>query len=326
MKSTCISHPEREPLVIIRKSQIEFCEGNQCAAAVMSYLEYWHNWKLDSDQYNKKSNEIAEIHGDPRSLNEDVYQFHTLNDISDGIMNLYSTKSISEALKLLELKKVITIHRNPNPRYHYDKTKYFRFYPDVYNSWLKDRPTRCGNISTSKVQKRKTDTEIFPHPSGKNASPCGKIAAPITEINNTDFNHSLTVREDFFEMQKTGTDLSSQSKEEVQSIIDALIERGMPLERFNYSDVIPILERLQTQGATITVFLEGYNIAVRRSQDRGFGIRYLEKIVADLLKIQKTSTSIRFQPSPPTMNNETIKDESNLKNLYWMDEVPNEGN
>jgi len=134
MKTSCISHPEREPLVIIRKSQVEFCEGNQCAAAVMSFLEYWHNWKLDSDTYNKKSNDISEVHGDSRSLSEDVYQYHSLLEISDGILNLYSTKTISDAIKFLESKSVVTTHRNPNPRYHYDKTKYFRFYPEVYNS------------------------------------------------------------------------------------------------------------------------------------------------------------------------------------------------
>ena len=72
MKTSCISHPEREPA--------EFCERNQCAAAVMLFLEYWHkhNWKLDSDVYNKKSNDISEAHGDPRRLRKDIYQYHSL--------------------------------------------------------------------------------------------------------------------------------------------------------------------------------------------------------------------------------------------------------
>jgi hypothetical protein len=70
MKTSCISHPANERLVIIRKWQVDFCEGNHCAAAQLSFFEYWHNWKINSDQYNYKSNNIAEMHGDARLLSE----------------------------------------------------------------------------------------------------------------------------------------------------------------------------------------------------------------------------------------------------------------
>lgn len=272
MKTTCISHPEREPLVIIRKSQVEFCEGNQCAAAVLSYLEYWHNWKLDSDQYNKKSNTIAEMHGDPRSLSENVYQFHTLPEIAEGILNLYSTKVISEAIKFLEIKKIISVHKNPNPRYHYDKTKYFCFYPEVYNSWLKTRESRSGKTSTSIMQKGSHDTEIFPHASGKNASPFGKNAAPITEINNKEFNQSIN--HDNFQFE-------NQNKF-VSCVINALVERGMSIERFKYPDTIETILKLEKFGATVDLFVEAYDLASQVTTN-GFGVNYIAKAITDLL-------------------------------------------
>jgi hypothetical protein len=322
MKSSCITHPKRELLVIIRKSQVEFCEGNQCAAAVMSYFEYWHNWKLDSDSYNKKSNNIAEAHGDKRILSEDVYQFHTLPEISDGILNLYSTKTISEAIKFLESKKILTTHANPNPKYHYDKTKYFRFYPEVYNSWLRARDSRCGNISVSNDQNGNTDAEIFPDASSKNASLFGKISSPITEIYNKD-NQSIqsTVLDNFLSFEKNADSEEQLQILEVQAIIDALISKGLSAAKFNYPDTVDAIARLKQAGATVDMFLNAYDIAVQNTQGKGFGVNYLVKVVNSLLLRIKTPMSylpkLKTSPEP----DEHVY-ENNFKNgMDWMGDL-----
>lgn len=46
MNNTCIQHPTRDPLIVIRQWQLDFCESNHCAAALLSFFEYWHNIRL----------------------------------------------------------------------------------------------------------------------------------------------------------------------------------------------------------------------------------------------------------------------------------------
>jgi hypothetical protein len=136
MRSSCISHPNSEPLIIIRKWQIEFCEGNQCAAALLSFLEYWHNIRLEQSQKAEQENTIQKLHGDPPTQNESLIQFHTAEDLEAGIL-IFKRKAIADAIDLLEKKGVIFVMRNPNPRYKFDRTRHFLFKPKVIMEWLK---------------------------------------------------------------------------------------------------------------------------------------------------------------------------------------------
>lgn len=63
MKTSCISHPEKQALILAREWQIKFCDGDLCAAALMSYFEYWHNIQLAMQEKNYQANNIAEAHG-----------------------------------------------------------------------------------------------------------------------------------------------------------------------------------------------------------------------------------------------------------------------
>jgi hypothetical protein len=319
MKTSCISHPERERLIIIRKWQVEFCDGNHCAAAVMSFFEYWHNWKLDSDEYNKKSNDVAEMHGDSRHLNEDVIQFHSMQEISDGLLNLYGVKSIADAIKLLESKNALMAGRNPNPKYFYDNKKHFVFYPNVCNEWLKNRyESSLGKNAECKEQKDLPDSAKRPSADGKNAALLGKNAGYIMkEINNKDNNQSLNARDDFSNNEKKTT-----ATEETNPIIDALIEKGMSPKYFQYPDVAPAIEHLQANGASASTFMEAYDIALNVTKGQGFGMRYLAKAVENLLSKPKQHKAYPTH-SPPAPILDACRDvcETNdLKNLDWMEE------
>jgi hypothetical protein len=346
MKTSCISHPEREQLVIIRKWQIEFCEGNQCAAAVMAYFEYWHNWKLDSDEYNKKANDVSDAHGDSRFLSEDVYQFHSMQEISDGILNLYGAKAIAEAIKILDSKKVISIHRNPNPNYFYDKKKYFKFYPDHCNQWLKNHyKSRLGKNAESTSQKSVIDLAKTPNALGKNTALLGENAVSITEINNKDNNQSIQCEEKFSDcMDDKPISGISQSWGEQMSVTDetslgalgeiiaVLITSGLPKEKLNYPDALPELERLIQAGASADIFVKGYQLAQKATQGKGFGVRYLVKVVDDLMVKKSSLTARRFQSTTtrPRSNQPSTKLESfdfsnekdDLRNgMSWLGEI-----
>ena len=323
MKNTCISHPGREPLVIIRKWQIEFCNSSQCAAAVMSYLEYWHNWKLDSDIYNKKTNDISEMHGDSRILSEDVLQYHTMQEISDGILNLYGIKAIAEALKLLEEKKVISIHANPNKRYHYDKTKYFRFYPGVCEEWLENcYKSRVGENAEWRRQKRNDDMAKTTNRESENALLSGENTLPITKINNKDKNQSIKTRNEFFNDDNALKIQKEEGREKLQLIMDALTKQGFPAKHFQYPDVIETLQRLWEVGATVECFVEAYGVARRVKQSQSFGVNYLAKVVEDLLSKRKQQQTVM---EPVAFNSRQPNYQADYSQaLHWMGDLISE--
>jgi hypothetical protein len=303
MKTSCIAHPDRERLVIIRKWQDEFCDGNKCAAAVLSHFEYWHNWKLDSDEYNQKSNDIAETHGDTRQLSENVYQFHSMKEISDGILNLYGEKAIAEAIKLLESKKAISTHSNPNPNYFYDKKKYFIFYPDVCNEWIKNHyKSRLSKKTECTQQKSVPDSAKRPSALGENTALLGKNTVSITKINNKDNNKSINAREALsVASEKISTQPlivdSENNTQAIQPVLDALTARGLPAKRFHYPDALLTLEQLVQEGAGVEIFCNAYDLAFSVTHHvNGFGINYLAKVVRDLLAKSKRPAISTTQP------------------------------
>ncbi len=135
MKTSCVIHPDSEPMIIVRKWQLDFCDGNRPAAALLSFFEYWHNIKLEQSKKAKFQNNISCVNGDAGIQDESLYQFHTTEELEAGVL-LYSKDAINTGLKVLVDKKVISIHKNPNPKYSFDKTRYFLFVPEVVNAWL----------------------------------------------------------------------------------------------------------------------------------------------------------------------------------------------
>ena len=136
MKSTCIHHPAKETLILIRKWQLKFCDSDHCAAALLSYFEYWHNIKLELSQRARQANELARKHGKPATHDESLLQFHTDEDLRVGLLGLYGTMKIRSGRHLLVAKGAITEHPNPTPRYAFDKTIYYLFHDEVVNTWL----------------------------------------------------------------------------------------------------------------------------------------------------------------------------------------------
>lgn len=140
MKTSCISHPEREPLVIIREWQLDFCEGDKVAAALLSFFEYWHNIKLDMQGKNQKMVRVANKHGEKTDLDITLWQHHTVDELRDGIMNIAKSKNtINKAIDFLIEKGAISVGKNPNPRFNFDKTRHFHFHPETCNIFLTNR-------------------------------------------------------------------------------------------------------------------------------------------------------------------------------------------
>lgn len=187
MKDSCISHPDREPLIMVRQWQLEACEKNYCAAALLSFFEYWHNWKLDTVEKNQLRSSVAAKHGESFEDSTGLLQFHTEDDLEIGLLGLYKRKTIREGIKLLTDRGFISIHKNPNPRYKFDNTKFFLFHAETVNAWIKNRePQKIQDFLASGKNASR---------SGKNTSPQGNFAGTIPEITSRDYSSEITSKE-----------------------------------------------------------------------------------------------------------------------------------
>ena len=138
MRASCISYPKDEPLVLIRTSQLPLCDNNHCAAALLSFFEYWHNIKLGQQEQAEHANRVAEMHGEEGTQDTSLLQFQTEKGLEKGLLNLYGRTMIRRALTILIQKGFITVHENPHARYRFDKTHYFLFHPEIVSAQLID--------------------------------------------------------------------------------------------------------------------------------------------------------------------------------------------
>lgn len=182
------------------KWQVAFCDGDFCAALLLNFFSYWHDIKCEQANKAIKSNEIAQNHGDDRLQDESLLQFHTVDDLSDGILGAFGRTKIMEAIALLKSKGVISTHPNPNPRYKFDKTTYYLFYPDICNQWLTTYKNNIGarhrtsvTLDSSEVSNRVLFSDIDSpdldyrtsenrRPSSKNGCSSSENRQAITEI------------------------------------------------------------------------------------------------------------------------------------------------
>jgi len=293
--TTSIRHPDKSPYITLHAWQVKFCKNNHCAALLLSYFSAWHDWKLRNDQYYRRSNDIAELHGDGRPNNENAYLFFATEELIDGCMGLYGKKAICDGLDLLVSLGVISVHKNPNPRYHFDKTRYFIFYSDVCNEWIeenyplkaKQKKKAAQPIDSKEGAKTPDREDKKALPSRQNGRPSSESSRAITNTTNntTNKNQSINVRDDFNDDFE-----KPESRKTIQPIVDALIEKGLPANKL-YPDSLQTIQRLQQAGVTLQLFKAAYDIAVHSTQERGFGVNYLAKVAEGLLAKSKKRNS-----------------------------------
>jgi hypothetical protein len=95
---------------------MEFCNGNPCAAALLSFFESCHN--------------------EQRQAGKDLLQRHTIEQLEQAIL-IFKRDSILAALKLLVARDALEVQKHPNPRLQLEKL--FRFKPHVINAWLAEQ-------------------------------------------------------------------------------------------------------------------------------------------------------------------------------------------
>jgi hypothetical protein len=210
MRSHCIPWPENEPLILMRASQLQICDGNHCAAALMSFFQYWHEIQMGKQEQAHHANTIALRHGDPATQDTSLLQFHTEAQIEEGLLHLYGRKMTRQGIAKLIEKGFLSLHKNPNPRYRFDQTHYFLFHPDTVIKELQqsvhaaELPERNEAQEDQNAEQYELEIEQespqvieivdeakMPHASGQNAAPSGKNAATRKEITEREEDKDL---------------------------------------------------------------------------------------------------------------------------------------
>lgn len=151
-RTSCVRHPAEARYLKIYQWQLEFCDGNACAAALLSYFEFCHNWKLQHLPQARMLNNQLEKTPQGRTQAETLLQWHTTSELEEGVL-IYKRDKISEAIKLLKTKGVIELHNNPDPRLWFDRTQHFLFLPETVNAWIDQRflPDRICIVDKSEM-------------------------------------------------------------------------------------------------------------------------------------------------------------------------------
>lgn len=176
MRNTCINHPINEPLLLIRQWQLDATEDH-CAAALLSFFEYWHNIKSATMAQTQHKHKVQEQHGEtPDDVEITVMQWHTEKDLQQGILGLYGKSTIKHAINILVRLGFISVHANPNEKYKFDKTRHFIFHPKAVNKWLESTlpETSAPCIENSSPQAESSAQQA------KNSSTSPEITSEIT--------------------------------------------------------------------------------------------------------------------------------------------------
>ena len=200
MKTTCINHPASEPLIMIRQWQLEATEDH-CAAALLSFFEYWHNVKLATRTQTQKRHAMQEKHGEtPDMFETTALQWHSEKDLQQGILGLYGKSTIKRAIGILVDLGFLSVHSNPQKRYVFDKTRHFLFHPKAVHTWLQNR---------SRKKKASSAENSLPQAESSSGQAENSLAIPETtsEITpeNTHKTRAREAEEDFPDLWRTQT-------------------------------------------------------------------------------------------------------------------------
>jgi hypothetical protein len=159
-QTSCIRHPANTRFLKIYQWQLDFCDGNACAAALMSYFEFCHNGKLQQLEQSKTLNDELEKTSQGRTQVETLLQWHTTADLEKAVL-FYKRDKISQGVKFLASKGIIELHSNPNPRLWFDRTQHYLFIPETINAWIDKHfpPDRNSIVDKSEMHPRKIDDE-----------------------------------------------------------------------------------------------------------------------------------------------------------------------
>ena len=292
MNTQAIITIPNQPVAILRADFLRICDNNKAAALLLSLFSYWHTYKITAAKEAKRKNDVAEMHGDERTQDESLYQFYTAQELHERLMGLVGRQAIETGVELLKSKGYITIHKNPNPRYKFDKTRHFLLHPDVVNNDLRiafTTPTDHTNSvesSTPNMSDSNTDLVGQSHQNGRTVAPNMSDSSPnlvgaipkYTSKNTTEVTPEITTEKKDNIFQNSESEFS-EMVERLHALRKqagiALRDREMhPLAGSVYAD---LREYNQDVSADEIEEVFKYFLSIKDSCFRGHLFRYFVK-------------------------------------------------
>ena len=124
----------------LREEYVELCEGNHCAAMVLSQHEYWHKNRIGSRQQAKAHNEGAERKGQPPTQDTSLWVYKSHVQMQAELLGLFGEKAIGLAYKVLIAYGFVTTRFNPKQKW--DRRPQYLFMVDAVQNAIDALPNR----------------------------------------------------------------------------------------------------------------------------------------------------------------------------------------
>ncbi len=112
MKTSCLSHPPRARLILIREEYLSITGGDHCAAALLAIIEYWTNWKLD--HIAKRVEEFNEAGKDAAVIEREPWLYKNTKSFQEDLMGLFGRNKVLGGLSKLRELGYVSHRENPN--------------------------------------------------------------------------------------------------------------------------------------------------------------------------------------------------------------------
>lgn len=140
MQTSLITYPQADRFIVIRRSILQACEGDRTAAALVSFFEYWHNYRNQQIEYTALMNEMLAVGQQPPILDTSGWQYHTDEQLERAVL-ISKVDTIRKSLDLLEtdLRFISTDVPDRLKMLHKTgRTKWFLLMAGRINEWLAD--------------------------------------------------------------------------------------------------------------------------------------------------------------------------------------------
>lgn len=164
----------QENFILIRKSYLKICVNNSCAASLLNYFEFRYNSKL---KILKKNINLLnqDLNLDTKNFINELLVWNTLEELQELLM-IFGKRTIQKAIKVLVDLNLISIHRNPNPKYAFDNTKYFLFHPVELRKKISNLEESNKQISELQIN---TEPSVINEIAGENKSAKPSVSCDI---------------------------------------------------------------------------------------------------------------------------------------------------
>jgi len=209
-KTSCISHPAKQQLIIIREDYLEICDCDHCAAAILNVMEYWTNIKLGSAEQSEIDNTIAAKEGLEASQDTELWIYKSHEEFQTELLNLFGMNKIGAALTLLKGKGFLTTRNNP--RFGWDRTVQYLFMTEAIQTALSSLELKSTSfkIKASKGAKLKNGSveNKAAIPETTTETPQKTITSPDGKVSKSELDSQYDTIAEVWETKANGTIVS----------------------------------------------------------------------------------------------------------------------